>query len=91
MAVAGVAFVVINLLSWQGEFWAAWPILVLGFAAAMILARMQNRFNRQSASFAVIGLGLIAINMLSWHGTFWAVWPLLVLAVIAGVRWAVRG
>lgn len=89
-AVASAALVVINLLSWRGVFWAAWPILAFAFLAAMSWVRSQNRIDRRVAAVAVVGLGIVAINLLSWHGTFWAIWPLLGIAVAAGIRWAMR-
>ena len=89
-AVVAIALVVINLLSWQGVFWAAWPLLALAFVAAMAWVRSQNRFDRRIAGFAVFGIGMVMINLLSWHGVFWAIWPLLGLAVTAGLRWAMR-
>ncbi|EPE95300.1 adenylate/guanylate cyclase domain-containing protein [Rhizobium grahamii] len=89
-AVVAIALLVINLLSWQGVFWAAWPLLALAFVVAMGWVRSQNRFDRRIAGFAVVGIGIVMINLLSWHGVFWAIWPLLGLAVTAGLRWAMR-
>ncbi len=90
LAVIGAMFIIINLATWEGEFWAAWPLLVIGFVSAMIWARMQDQFDQRIAALAVVGAGLVAINILSWHGTFWAIWPLLGLSVAAGIRWAMR-
>ena len=89
-AIAAAFFALINALTWEGNLWAVWPILVLAFAAAMTIARLQNRIDPQLAGLAVIGLGLIAINLLSWHGTFWAIWPLMAFAVIGAIRWVMR-
>ncbi|WP_413709985.1 adenylate/guanylate cyclase domain-containing protein [Rhizobium sp. Rhizsp82] len=89
-AIAAAFFALINALTWEGNLWAVWPILVLAFAAAMTIARLQNRVDPQLAGLAVIGLGLIAINLLSWHGTFWAIWPLMAFAVIGAIRWVMR-
>jgi adenylate cyclase len=90
LAVIGAMIVVINLATWEGEFWAVWPLLVFAFVAAMIWVRMQDQFDQRIAALAVVGAGLVAINALSWHGTFWAIWPLLGLSVAAGIRWAMR-
>ncbi len=46
-AVAAAALVAINLLSWRGVFWAAWPLLGLGFLSAVIWVRAQNRLDRR--------------------------------------------
>jgi len=89
-AIAAAFFALINALTWEGNLWAVWPILVLAFVSAMTIARLQNRVDPQLAGLAVIGLGLIAINLLSWHGTFWAIWPLMAFAVIGAIRWVMR-
>ncbi|MBB3541712.1 adenylate/guanylate cyclase domain-containing protein [Rhizobium sp. BK399] len=89
-AVVAIALLLINLLSWQGVFWAAWPLLALAFVVAMGWVRSQNRFDRRIAGIAVVGIGIVMINLLSWHGVFWAIWPLLGLAVTVGLRWAMR-
>lgn len=91
LALAAAALVAINILSWHGVFWAAWPFLALAFLWAMIWVRSQNRINKRIAGLAVVGLCIVAINLLSWQGTFWAVWPILAIAVAGGVRWLTRG
>ena len=88
---AAAVLVAINLLSWQGVFWAAWPVLGLAFLWALIWIRGQNRIDRRLAILVAIALGIVAINLLSWHGIFWAIWPLLSIAVAAGVWWVMRG
>lgn len=90
LAVIAIALLAVNILTWQGEFWAAWPILALAFAWAMISVRSQNRVEPNIASLAVIGLGIVGINLLSWSGTFWAVWPILAFAVVIGIRWVMK-
>ncbi|MBB3659654.1 class 3 adenylate cyclase [Rhizobium sp. BK650] len=90
LAVIGAMLVVINLASWEGEFWAAWPLLAFAFVAAMAWVRLQAQFDQRIAALAVIGIGIVIINMLTWHGIFWAIWPLLGLSVAAGIRWAMR-
>ncbi|QRM44704.1 adenylate/guanylate cyclase domain-containing protein [Rhizobium sp. BG4] len=89
-AIAAAMFAVINALTWEGNLWAVWPILVLAFVSAMLIARLQSRVDPQLAGLAIIGLGLIAINLLSWHGTFWAIWPLMAFSVIGAIRWVMR-
>ena len=90
LAVIGAMILIINIATWEGEFWAVWPLLAFAFVAAMIWVRMQDRFDQRVAALAVIGVGIVAINMLTWHGTFWAIWPMLGLSVAAGIRWAMR-
>ncbi|MBB4274258.1 adenylate/guanylate cyclase domain-containing protein [Rhizobium mongolense] len=90
LALLSAVLVVINLLSWRGVFWAAWPLLAFAVLTAMTWVRNQNRVDRGIAALGVAGLGMIAINLLSWHGIFWAIWPVLGLAAAAGVRWVMR-
>jgi hypothetical protein len=35
LGVAGLGVIAVNLLSWSGEFWAAWPLLVISVAAGV--------------------------------------------------------
>ncbi|EJL48378.1 family 3 adenylate cyclase [Rhizobium sp. CF122] len=90
-AVIAIALIAINLVSWQGIFWAVWPLLGLAFVSAMAWVRKQSRFDQRIAGLVVIGIGIVMINLLAWHGVFWAIWPLLGLAVTVGLRWAMRG
>lgn len=82
---AGIA--AINMLSWEGDFWAAWPILGIAIIAALIWIRTTTRIDRFIAMLTLIGLVLASINVLSWEGTLWAPWPLIALAVVGGIRW----
>ncbi|KQV66228.1 adenylate/guanylate cyclase domain-containing protein [Rhizobium sp. Root1220] len=90
LAVVTLTLVAINALSWEGEFWAAWPLLVLAVLSGIGWARSQARIDKRIASLAVVALGFVGINLLSWHGIFWAIWPVLAIAVVAGIRWAMR-
>jgi class 3 adenylate cyclase len=90
MGVAGAGLIAINLLTWEGDFWAAWPLLALAWLAGLRRASRLDALQRRLAVLLVIGLGIVGINLLSWHGTFWAIWPLLGLALLAGLRWATR-
>ncbi|OHV78148.1 adenylate/guanylate cyclase domain-containing protein [Ensifer sp. LCM 4579] len=90
LGVIAAAIMVINLLSWQGEFWARWPLFGLALSAAFLWIRAA-RIDRALAVLIVAGLAVITINLLSWHGTFWAGWPLLGLAIAIGTRLALRG
>ena len=90
LAVVAAALIAINVLSWQGVFWAGWPILALAVLSALGWARKQRRVDPSIAALAVVALGLVGINLLSWHGVFWATWPLFGKAVVAGLRWSMR-
>jgi class 3 adenylate cyclase len=79
--------VVVNLLSWEGEFWARWPLFGFAMLAGLIWARTNRLVDPILATLGVAGLGVVAVNLLSWSGEFWAAWPLLVISVAAGVRW----
>lgn len=89
-SIVAAGLVVINVLTWQGVFWVAWPLLGLAFLYAIAWVRRQTRIDRRIATIAVISLGFVAINLLSWQGTFWAVWPIVGIGVVAGIRWITR-
>jgi class 3 adenylate cyclase len=90
LAVFAAGIVGINLLSWQGEFWAVWPLFGMGLAAAFVWIR-TTRLDRGYATLVLAGLAVVTINLLSWSGEFWARWPLLGLAIVAAIRWVKRG
>lgn len=90
LGVIGAGLVAVNIASWNGTFWAAWPLLGFAIAGGLNWARTARPGERTLTILAVIGAGLIGINLLSWSGTFWARWPILGLAVAAGVFWASR-
>ncbi|MDB5556310.1 MAG: cyaJ [Rhizobium sp.] len=90
LGVASAIVLVINLLTWQGEFWSAWPLMGMATAAALIWSRSQNAQVRSMAFPIIIAVVIVTINALSWHGEFWAKWPLLAIAIAAGLRWVMR-
>ncbi|MDI7860610.1 adenylate/guanylate cyclase domain-containing protein [Rhizobiaceae bacterium n13] len=87
LAVIAAGLVAVNLLTWDDEFWAAWPVLALAVLAALAWIRRSQRIDRVFAVLALAGLAAIAANLLSWTGIFWAKWPLLGLAIAAAIRW----
>lgn len=87
VAVVCAGLVAINLLSWQGVFWSAWPVLVLMILWAFSWVRRRTQVDRVLATVAISAMSVVAINLLSWQGVFWAIWPLLGLAVFAGIHW----
>ncbi|PST22034.1 adenylate/guanylate cyclase domain-containing protein [Mesorhizobium plurifarium] len=90
LAIAAVAVVAINLLSWEGTFWARWPLFALALIAVLRCLWTSTRLDRGLALLGAAGFAVLAINLLSWEGRFWAVWPLLGIAVAAGIRWLTR-
>lgn len=90
LAVISAGLVGINLLTWRGEFWAAWPLLALAVLSAFLWMRSAKGIDRTLTALAIAGLGITGINLLSWEGRFWAVWPLLAMAIAAGLRWVTR-
>jgi adenylate cyclase len=87
LAVAAAAVVAINLLSWEGTFWARWPLFALALIAMLGGLWTSTRLDRGLALLGAAGFAVLAVNLLSWEGRFWAVWPLLGIAVAAGLRW----
>lgn len=85
-----LGLIAINLLTFEGTFWAAWPLLAYGVLKGLGWARTNGRFDPGIAMLGIIGLGIVGINLLSFQGEFWAVWPLLALAFAAGLRWVMR-
>ncbi|MBB3352701.1 class 3 adenylate cyclase [Rhizobium sp. BK049] len=90
LGVIAVVLIFINLLSWQGVFWARFPLLAIAVVAALAWNREQTRFDRRMATLAIVALGIVGINVLTWSGTFWAVWPILGIAATIGLRWSLR-
>ncbi|MGH6810509.1 MAG: adenylate/guanylate cyclase domain-containing protein, partial [Ensifer adhaerens] len=90
LAVIGVGLAAVNLLTWRGVFWAAWPLLAFAVVAALRWVRANSKIDPVIGTLAIAGMALVAINLLSWRGVFWAVWPLLAIAVAAGIRWVMR-
>ncbi|MBB4441183.1 MULTISPECIES: adenylate/guanylate cyclase domain-containing protein [Rhizobium] len=90
LGVIAAVLIGINFLSWQGVFWARFPVLALAVVAALAWNRGQTLFNRKITSLAIVGLGLAGINLFTWTGQFWAVWPILGIAAVMGVRWSMR-
>jgi len=90
LGVASAIVLVINLLTWQGVFWSAWPLMGMATAAALIWSRSQSGQVRSMALPIIAAAVIVTINALSWHGEFWAQWPLLAIAIAAGLRWVMR-
>jgi len=90
LGVIAAILIGINLLSWQGVFWARFPVLALAVVAALAWNRGQIRFNRKIGTLAIVALGLVGLNLFTWTGEFWAVWPILGIAAVMGVRWSMR-
>jgi adenylate cyclase len=84
-ALAATVLLAINIMSWQGVFWSAWPVLGLAVCSALVWVAIQSRYDRILAGLGVIGLGIAGINILTWHGIFWSGWPLLGIGVVAAL------
>lgn len=90
LGVASAIVLVINLLTWQGVFWSAWPLMGMATAAALIWSRSQTGQVRSMALPIIAAVVIVTINALSWQGQFWAQWPLLAIAIAAALRWVLR-
>lgn len=90
IALAAAFFVVVNLITYSGELWSAWTLVVAAGIAGLVWTRQTTRVEPTIATMLVVGLFLVGLNVLGWHGTFWAVWPLLGMAVALGIRFVFR-
>jgi adenylate cyclase len=90
LGLVAVGLVAINVLSWNGVFWAQWPMLALAVVIGLVWATRTSLVNRGVAMLGVVGLGIVGVNLLSWQGVFWAQWPLLAIALVAGIVWIMR-
>src|SRR5262245_41409565 len=90
LALIALGLVAVNALSWNGTFWAKWPMLAIGVLAGLAWARTTTLVTRSVARLGVIGLAVAGINLFSWQGEFWAAWPLLGIALVGGVDWIMR-
>jgi adenylate cyclase len=89
-ALAAFVLLAINVMSWRGIFWSAWPVAGLAILSALVWVAIQTRFDRLLASLCVIALGIASINVLTWHGIFWSGWPLLGIGVVAALYRIIR-
>ena len=85
-----IGLALLNGLSWDGEFWAKWPILAILWGAAFRYVRSNRQIDMAIAGLVITGIGLVMINLFTWHGTPWAMWPLFGLAIAAALRWVSR-
>jgi hypothetical protein len=90
LGVASAIVLVINLLTWQGEFWARWPLMGMAIAASLIWSRGLSGRPRTMALAIIAAATIVTINLFSWHGEFWAQWPLLAIAIAAALGWVLR-
>ena len=81
-----VLLVAVNLITWNGTFWARWPLLALAASAADRYLRKTRGINHGTARLAIAAATIMSVNVLTWHGSFWAAWPMLALATAGGLR-----
>ena len=84
---AGIVTLV-NVFTWHGEFWAAWPLLFLGVTAAFIWSFGQGGAVQRYGPAVIISAMLVGINILADGGTAWAQWPVLGIAIATAIQWA---
>lgn len=88
LAIPASIVTLVNIFTWHGEFWAAWPLLFLATAAAFIWVSGQSGPVQRYASAAIISAMLIGINILAGVDTLWAQWPVLGIAALTAILWA---
>lgn len=91
IGIAAAIVTLVNIFTWHGEFWAAWPLLFLGTIAAFAWGKRQSGALWRYAPAAILSAMLVGINILSWGGTAWAQWPILGIAAVAAIRWMRTG
>jgi adenylate cyclase len=87
LAVIAIVFAAVNLMFWERNFWARWPLLFLVALLVFLGTLSQRKFDPMLSLLGIAGAVVIAINLFAWHGEFWASWPVGGLAIIAGFRW----
>lgn len=90
MGIAAAIVLAINILTWHGELWAAWPLLFIATVAAFSWAKGQSAPVWRFAPPVIISAMLIGINILGGGGTAWAQWPILGIAIATAIGWAAR-
>ena len=86
IGVAAAIVLAINIFTWHGEFWAAWPLLFLGVTAAFSWSKGQSAAIWRYAPPVILSAMLLGINILSGSGP-WAQWPILGIAIATAMRW----
>ena len=88
LAIPAGIVTLVNIFSWHGEFWAAWPLLFIAAAAAFIWITGQSGPVRRYGPPVILSAMLIGINILSGGDPLWAQWPVLAIAIVTAIRWA---
>jgi adenylate cyclase len=88
LAVPAGIVTLVNIFTWHGEFWAAWPLLFLATAAAFVWISGQSGPVRRFGPAVVISAMLIGINILADGDTLWAQWPVLGITIVTAIHWA---
>lgn len=88
---AAAALALINVATWSGTFWAAWPLLAFAAVAAFAWVRRQTGAVKRFGPPVILSVLLLGINILSGAHVLWAQWPILVIAALTLFRWARTG
>lgn len=90
LAIPAGIVTLVNIFTWHGEFWAAWPLLFLATTAAFVWIWGQGGAVQRFGPAVIISAMLIGINILGGGGTAWAQWPVLGIAIAVSVRQLAR-
>ena len=88
LAIPSGIVTLVNLFTWHGEFWAAWPLLFLATTAAFVWILGQRGPIRRYGPAVIISAMLVGINILADGDTLWAQWPVLGIAIATAIQWA---
>jgi adenylate cyclase len=88
---AAALVALINVATWDGHFWAAWPLLAFAAVASFGWVRGQTGNVKRFGPAVILSVLLLGINILSGAHVLWAQWPILVIAALTLFRWARTG
>jgi class 3 adenylate cyclase len=90
LAVAAAIVTVVNAATWDGAFWAKWPLLTFGAIAALVWSNARGGVVAR-LSLPVVAIALVVlINLFTWDGGLWAHWPVIGIAAATAIRWVMR-
>ena len=85
---AGAIVALVNVATWDGTFWASWPLIALAAIAAFAWVKGQSGAVNRFGPAVILSALLLGINIISGAHVLWAQWPILAIAALSLFRWA---